>query len=228
MNISEIVAAVKADGADVESILTTALDDYAEEQKGGVLSKNSELIQKNKQLKADLEKKDGEYQALIGKTDDAKSDLERSFNTLKSDFEGLQADLKQKDQAIKESKITRELQNAMTRANVRAESVNDFLAVAKSDFSIDDAGRVVTPDGADPDKWVADNKVKRPYFWPESRGAGASGGNGAGAMGDNPWLNGNWNMTAQAQFLKEHGKDKAEQAAKAAGSTVGSIHPPAK
>jgi len=47
-------------------------------------------------------------------------------------------------------------------------------------------------------------------------------------MADNPFTHDNWNLTKQGAIVKEHGTAKAEQMAKAAGTTVGGPQPTAK
>ena len=49
-----------------------------------------------------------------------------------------------------------------------------------------------------------------------------------GIKGDNPWSKAGWNLTKQGAYAKEHGVEKAQDAAKSAGSAFGATHPPAE
>ena len=72
-------------------------------------------------------------------------------------------------------------------------------------------------------------QVKRPHWWPASEGGGAGGGGAGGVIGgENPWARDKWNITKQSLYVKEHGQEKAIAAAKAVGSHLGSVHPPAE
>lgn len=74
---------------------------------------------------------------------------------------------------------------------------------------------------------LKDMQKTRPHWWPASQGGGA-GGAGGGAGSDNPWTHANWNVTKQGAFVKEHGIEKAQEAAKLAGTTFGGMRPAAK
>lgn len=72
---------------------------------------------------------------------------------------------------------------------------------------------------------LKDLQKTRPHWWPPSAGGGAGGGFGGAGGGDNPWLEANWNLTAQGKFVQEHGLAKAQEAAKAAGTILGGAKP---
>ena len=115
------------------------------------------------------------------------------------------------------------------------EALDDALLLGERVFEVTEDGKVLTRDnvgttpGIDPKTWLNDLREKRRHWWPGSVGGNARGaGGGGGASGDNPWSYEGWNMTKQGQFLKEHGSEKAERMAKAAGTTVGGKKPPPK
>jgi hypothetical protein len=47
-------------------------------------------------------------------------------------------------------------------------------------------------------------------------------------MANNPWSHENWNLTAQGRYYQEHGAEKANRMAAAAGTTVGGQKPKPK
>jgi hypothetical protein len=78
----------------------------------------------------------------------------------------------------------------------------------------------VTP-GLDAKGLLKEMQKHRPHWWPNSGGGGAGGGM-SGINGDkNPWSAEHWNLTAQGQIIREHGRTKADELAKLAGSFVG-------
>lgn len=94
------------------------------------------------------------------------------------------------------------------------------------EFIVKADAKGVTP-GTDVRGFMKDMQKLRPHWWPASTGGGAGGGGFGGDNGDNPWSAKGWNMTKQGQYVREHGVAKAQEAAKAAGSAIGSTRPPA-
>ena len=111
----------------------------------------------------------------------------------------------------------------------------DVLSAAERMLEIGNDGKVttrtnvgVTP-GVSPEVWLQEMTPKRPHWFPNSQGGGARGSEGAQG-GENPWTAKNWNATKQAAVVREdelNGTNKAEEMAKAAGSRVGAVRPPA-
>jgi hypothetical protein len=126
--------------------------------------------------------------------------------------------------------ITDSLRAAATKANVTPTAVDDIMIIGKLLFDVNESGQVVARDsvgitpGIAPDVWLIESKSTKTHWWPQSQGAGATGGQFGGGV-DNPWSKERWNMTAQSAVYREN-PDKASQLAKSAGSQVGSIHPP--
>ncbi len=109
---------------------------------------------------------------------------------------------------------------------------DDVLMNAERVFEINDEGLVLTRDavgvtpGIAPEIWLSEMQEKRPHWWPTSTGGGAGGGKNDGGFDKNPWSGDHWNLTSQAQAIREN-KDKAERMAQAAGTSIGGRRPEA-
>lgn len=107
----------------------------------------------------------------------------------------------------------------------------DALLQAEALFEVGDDGVVRTRDqvgvtpGQDPKGWLLEIQPKKPHWWPGSQGGGAPHTRQA-TGGENPWAAGSWNVTKQGEFMRKHGSERAAQAAKAAGSSIGATQPP--
>lgn len=186
--------------------------------------------------------------AAAGKIDEDKIN-EMVENRMKTKLAPLQRELEQsqkdgleKDGLIGEFKtekrnrsISDVVREAATKSNIVGSAVADVLALAERVFDVDDQGNVTTKDGmgttpgVDPDVWLTDMQVSRGHWWPANQGGGAggSGNNNGGAFANNPFSNENWNMTEQGKLLRVDAK-KADDMAKAAGTTVGGRKPDPK
>lgn len=122
------------------------------------------------------------------------------------------------------------VQAAARAAKIVDTAIEDAVMLAERMFDVQD-GNVVTKDnvgvtpGVDPATWLSDMIQKRPHWLPASKGGGGRPGSGDGTS--NPWTAASWNMTEQGRVYKAD-PAKAERMAKAAGSMVGAISPPAK
>jgi hypothetical protein len=114
-----------------------------------------------------------------------------------------------------------------TDLKVIAPAIDDVLLHAGHMFKEDEhaPGTFVSEDGLTPDVWLRNMQEKRPHWWATSVGGGGNGG-GGGRGGPNPWSAKDWNMTEQGKYLQEHGREKAAQMAKQAGTVLGGM--PAK
>lgn len=149
-------------------------------------------------------------------------------------------ELNEQNESLVGEKRTRTIHDhvrkALTEAKVIPDAYDDALLHADRIFEIQEDGAVVTKDGVGltpglaPDAWLQEIQEKRRHWWPESVGGGSqgSGKGGIGVGGKNPFSAEHWNLTEQSKVFKEHGREKAEQLAKAAGTTVGGGRPPAK
>lgn len=117
----------------------------------------------------------------------------------------------------------------------QSSAVEDAITLAERVLEIDDSGNVVTKDGVGvtpgvgADVWLTEIQSKRPHWWGETIGGGASGNRGgaSGYGGNNPWSHDHWNLTEQGRILTTDRK-KAEQLAKSAGTSIGGKRPAPK
>lgn len=122
------------------------------------------------------------------------------------------------------------VRSAASSVKLLPEALEDALMLAERVFEVGEDGKVTTRDnvgvtpGVDPTVWFSDLQNKRPHWWGPSQGGGAGGNRGGSGGGANPWSAEGWNMTAQGQILKENAT-RAEQLAKAAGTTIGGPRP---
>lgn len=155
--------------------------------------------------------------------------LERELNQLRETKTTLEADLQTYQASARKRTLHDHLRDAATKAKVRDTALSDVLMIGEHMFELDEDGKPVTKDGVgvtpgiDPTVWLSEARNTRPHWWPESQGAGASGGKG-GAGGSNPFSKDGWNMTEQGQLMRTN-PARAEQMAKAAGTTVGGPRP---
>lgn len=71
-------------------------------------------------------------------------------------------------------------------------------------------------------EWLSLQKDESRHWWGASAGGGSKGSKGRLANGEaNPWSKEGWNLTAQGQFVREHGIQRANEAAASVGSKVG-------
>ena len=121
-----------------------------------------------------------------------------------------------------------------TKAKVLPEAIEDALLLADRIFEVTEERRVVTRDnvgvtpGIEPSVWLTDVQKTRPHWWGPSSGGGAGGNRGGGGDANkNPVTHENWNLTEQGALVQAD-RPKAEQMAKAAGTTIGGQRPPAR
>lgn len=136
-------------------------------------------------------------------------------------------------QGEKTRKITDAVRSAARTAKVLDTAQEDAILLAERVFEVTDEGSVVTRDGVgvtpgiSPDIWLTDLRTSRSHWWGPSAGGGATGGRSGTGSGPNPFSADGWNMTAQGALIKAD-RVKAEQMAKAAGTTIGGAKPAAK
>lgn len=150
--------------------------------------------------------------------------LKEENTTLKAENEGHVAS--NTSRSIKDG-----LRDAGQAAKMLPGAMDDLL-MYENQFEYDAAGVLVTkeggilPAGLQPDAFVTEMKDKRPHWWGASEGGGAGGNLGGLPGGENPFSHKYWNATKQGALLRSD-PTKAEQLAKAAGTTVGGPRPPA-
>lgn len=188
-----------------------------------------------------------ELEATQGQIDDDKINtivetrIKARLGPIERENKELKAAAETKDKTISEFEAkdrTRTIHDKVredaTKAKVLPEAIEDALLLADRIFEVDDAGRVVTKDnvgvtpGIEPSVWFTDVQKTRPHWWGPSAGGGAGGNRGGGGDATtNPFTHENWNLTAQGALVNSD-RAKAEQLAKAAGTTIGGQRPPAK
>lgn len=127
--------------------------------------------------------------------------------------------------------IHRQIRNAAKESGIREEAVEDALLLSDRTFELLEDGNAVVKEGAGftqglgPKDWLADLQSKRPHWWPDSEGGGAGGNRGSGgSLTKNPWSDEHWNMTEQGAIYRQD-STRAEQLAKAAGTSIGGPRP---
>lgn len=156
--------------------------------------------------------------------------LERQINQLKQENEELQGNVQEYQQKDRQRIIHDHLRRAGQEAKVRDTAMEDLLLVGERVFDVDENNKVITKDGVgvtpgvDPVVWLSEVKSSRPHWWPESQGVGARGGDGKVDLSNNPFSADGWNMTAQGELIRQD-RARAEQLAKAAGTSIGGPRP---
>lgn len=119
---------------------------------------------------------------------------------------------------------------AESKLKLVSTAIDDVLMYAERHLDVDEDGRVVSRDGVgvtpgvSAEVWLQEMVQKRPH-WAISEGGGASGSGGSRYAGaSNPFSKDGWNMTEQGALLRSDPK-KAEQMARAAGTTIGGPRP---
>lgn len=159
--------------------------------------------------------------------------LERQITQLTGERDEAVAEASESRKTITRTKIHDAVRSQLVANKVINEAMDDALMHADRIFEIrEDDGAIVARDqvgvtpGIAPDEWLTEMKQARPHWFPSSQGGGAGGNNrGPGAGADNPWTKENWNITKQHMYTKQHGREKAAQLAKMAGSELGASRP---
>ncbi len=163
--------------------------------------------------------------------------LERDLKTRTEERDGLTKERDGLQGTITKGIISDSVRTAATKAKVVPTAVDDVLALSGGVFEIvevEGVKKVVTRDGIgltpglDADSYFAEVAPNKPHWFEGSQGAGAGGGKGVipGLNGKNPWSRDHWNLTERGKIIREHGIEKAQQYAKAAGSTINATQPP--
>lgn len=195
--IPELEAAAKGklDEAQIEEIVARRVDGTIRSKLAPVERKNKELSKENGELKED-------------NTKFKSADRTRSIHD--------------------------SVRKALTSSKVLPDAQEDALILADRCFEIrEDDGKIVTRDnigitpGLDASGWLSEIQERKRHWWGESVGGGSKGSSpGTGIPGGkNPWSAEHWSLTEQGRVFKEHGKERCEQLAKAAGVAFGDTKP---
>ncbi|HET6417628.1 MAG TPA: hypothetical protein VFG22_15125 [Polyangiales bacterium] len=167
------------------------------------------------------------------------SPIERQLKTIEKERD----ELKSANDAWTQRDRTRKVHDSVLKsavdAGVEPDVHDDVLLWADRLFEVrEDDGQVVTKDGMDvtpgitPADWLSEIQPKKKrIWWGDSVGGGSTGSNGRrvpGFSGKNPFSAEHWNMTEQSRVYREMGRERCEQLAKAAGTTLGGQRPAAK
>jgi len=161
--------------------------------------------------------------------------LDRSIKKLSTDNETLAKENTTLKAEKKQRIVHDSVRAAATEMKVLAGAVDDVLMYANAVFEVTDDGKVVVKDGVgftagiDAKSWLQDFAPKKAHWWPPSQGGGAGGSGPGSQFGgvNNPWKKEHWNMTEQGKMVTSLGLDKATEMAKAVGSFIGAVAPPA-
>ena len=157
------------------------------------------------------------------------SPLERMLEAEKVKSSNMESVVKRYEEKDKLATIQSTVRKAAVAANVRPEAIDDALVFAERLFELTPEGAVIAKEnsgvtqGIDPTMWLSDLQSKKPHWWGETVGGGAGGSNGFRGV-SNPWSADNWNMTEQGKLYNKN-PSKAEQMARAAGTTIGGQKP---
>lgn len=157
--------------------------------------------------------------------------LERERDKYKKDFEEATAQVAQY-QGKERARVVQDAVRAAIgkQTGFQSSAIEDALIIGERIFEIDDAGNVVTKDGVgvtpgvSAEVWLTEVQNTRPHWWAASQGGGAGGNRGGVNTEGNPWTAAHWNMTKQGRIYAQD-PVKAEQLAKAAGTTIGGAKP---
>lgn len=183
-------------------------------------------------LEAAASGKDVEQQ-IAGRLQQETAPLNREINKLKQELEQATAQLGEYQQRETNRTIKDSISAAGAKSKMLQEAMDDVAFMGQSIFEVNDNGDVVakagipnvTP-GITPEVWMTELKRTKPFYWPQTQGAGGLGGKG-GQGGTNPFSAENWNLTEQGKMIQQD-RTLAEQMAAQAGTTIGGPRPAAK
>lgn len=185
--------------------------------------------------------------AAEGKLDDEKLNaiVETRIKTrlapVERERDSLKTQLSEKDSLIDQLQgkertrtLHEQIRSAAKEAKLLDEALEDAILLGERVFELGEDGKAVVKEGVgftpglQPKDWFSDLQPKRPHWWGGSVGGGAGGNRGGtGGPDGNPWTAENWNMTKQGEIYRKD-PTRAEQLAKAAGTSIGGAKPTAK
>lgn len=196
-------------------------------------AKVQEMLDKYPELEAAASGKIDENklnQLLEGRLSSKTAPLQREIEKLRNELQDKEGVIETYTKKERSRLISGEIQNACRKLNVQSEAVDD-ATMYENYFEVDEDGRVITKDGikgvtpgVSAEVWLTDMQSKKPHWWGASSGGGASGSRSNSTHANNPFSAKHWNLTEQGRIFNEN-PTKAEQLAKAAGTTVGGARP---
>lgn len=168
-----------------------------------------------------------------GRVKRALAPVERDRDALKAKLATAEGKVLELGGTITRGKLETVLRKAAADIKVVSSAMEDVVLVGSTIFELDEqTGNPMTRElpgvtpGLSPAEWLRDQQSVRSHWWPLSQGGGARGINGASfSTGVNPWSAEGWNVTEQGRFMTQHGAERAGQAAKMAGTTIGGDKP---
>ena len=169
----------------------------------------------------------------LGPVEREKTALERQLTEQKKLTEAAQGEVVGLKGQFTQTKIEQALRDAAIGGKILPTAIDDAVMYGSRVFDVEEgSGRILTKDingvtpGIDPAAWLKDMQQHKPHWWPASVGGGSGGGRGpTGNNAGNPWSAEAWNITAQGAYIKQHGVEKAGQAAQSVGSKIGATKP---
>jgi hypothetical protein len=159
--------------------------------------------------------------------------VERERDQFKQQLTEKEQRIAQFETAERTRRIHRQVRQAAKDVGLREEAIEDALLLSDRTMELlEDGNAVVRADtdfqqGLGAKDWLADVITKRPHWLKESEGGGAGGNRGGGTITKNPWSDEHWNMTEQGKIFNSDSA-RADQLAKAAGTTIGGPRPAKK
>lgn len=185
-----------------------------------------ELLTKDKDPKAVDELVEARLKSRI-------APIERERDALKTTNTELTVSITELRAEKRAGTIKDAVREAAKKVGMLPSAIDDAILWGERVLDVTDDGKVVTKDnvgvtpGLDPDVWLGDMKTTRQHWWGPSQGGGGTGGGGGNRFANNPFSAEHWNLTKQGQELRAD-PAKAEQMAKAAGTTIGGPKPAPK
>lgn len=158
--------------------------------------------------------------------------IQRQLEVLKGEKETLANVVSEYKEKTTKQKIHEQIRKAAVASKMRESAIEDAILYGERVFTVE-GDQVIAKEGAgvtqgiDPTVWLTEVQSTREHWWPESVGAGASGSRSGSGTSNNPFSAEHWNMTEQGALVRSN-YARAEQMAKAAGTTIGGPKPKAK
>lgn len=211
---------------DVQALLDGIPSLKSAAEAGG--SKSAEAVKK--QVEEEAKRIEGKYQRQINEAGTKVSAAEKRIQNLEN----------QQRQAFVHAFVQKQIADSKI-GKVRPSAVEDILLYADRHLTVveerDEDGNLVfkdvrTKSGAgvtedvDVAAWLGEMQQRKGHWYEDSEGAGSGNrGRGGAGGGSNPWSKEGWSKTAQGQYARQYGLEKAAAMARAAGTWIGASAP---
>lgn len=159
--------------------------------------------------------------------------LERQLETFKNENTALKSQVQAYETKEKGRTIADQIRAEAQKAKMLEGAIEDAVFLGSSVMELQDDGvavvKAATPftEGLSAKDFVAQLQEKKPHWWGPSAGGGAGGNRGGPSAANNPFSHEHWNLTQQGKLINSD-RARAEQLAKAAGTTIGGKRPAPK